>query len=166
MFQNKCKALLVAALAIAAGSAVAARDDSKAAVHGDGTAAGSGVLVHFEFNAVQKHSATLLSHGGVALIQDDPTGAFGNFEIAGKVKCMKLTGDVAVVGLIITSGSGTAAGHVGEAFYVVASDNAALGVPDGYSNSGYTGTSTVDCNFSVAPFSNVIDGDIRVRQDN
>ena len=167
MFTIPRKALFLASIALAAATNLAAAPDtSKAAVHGEGTSFSGGVTKYFEFNAVQKSEVSLLAHGGVWVAQVDSSGAFGDFEIAGKVKCLKLNGNSAVIGLIITAGGGTAATHVGEAFYLVAQDNAALLIPDGFDNSGYTGTSATDCNLVAGFVSNVIEGDIRVRQDN
>ena len=160
------KTALIAAISVAlAGSASAARDDSKASVHGDGVAVSQGVIKTFQFNAVQKSATSLLAHGGVYYDADDVGGNFSSFTMIGKVTCLKLTGTYATVGLVITDGIGSAADHIGEGFYITVRDNGGV-VPDAMDNSGYTGVAGgPDCNYTQEPFGPLIEGDVRVRQD-
>jgi hypothetical protein len=149
----------VAALGLAA---AAAADTTGAFAVGGGFAFGSGVTKHFAFAAHQTSSATLDASGYVVEEQSDPTGVFGDFRLQGPVQCVRVSGNHAVIGLTIEKGSGTAATHVGEAFYILVDDNG--DVPDMFDNSGYTSTTAADCNFDGGIFGVVTHGNILVRQ--
>jgi hypothetical protein len=159
--------LIAAGLASAAlfsGNAIAdCKDD--VSVKGHGTAVGSGVTKHFNFEAKQRSSITLAAKGEAHVEQIDPTGVFGDFNIKGSVVCVRVLANHAVIGLVIRKGTGTAAGHEGEAFYLFVNDNEAMNAPDMFDNSGYTGITTTDCNIDGAPGQVVTKGDIRIDDD-
>jgi hypothetical protein len=154
-------ALAAIALSLAVGTATAAAPPHVAL--GLGKAVGSGVTKHFAFAAQQRSSVTLAANGYAAVVQDDPTGVFGDFALAGPVVCLRVVGSHAVIGITIQRSSGTAAGREGEAFYLIADDGGPTHTPDLFDNSGFTGTTTADCNHDQGPAGVVVQGDIRVR---
>jgi hypothetical protein len=164
MFKRHRRLFLAAVgSALALGLAAAATADTTGAFAvGGGFAFGSGVTKHFAFAAHQTSSATLTASGYVVEEQRDPTGAFGDFRLQGPVQCVRVAGNHAIIGLTIEKGSGTAATHVGEAFYLVADDNGSA--PDTFDNSGYTSTTTADCNFDGGTGGVVTHGNILVQQ--
>jgi hypothetical protein len=165
MFRHRCwlsLAIVGSAAALGLVSAAAADSTGTFAV-GGGFAVGSGVTKHFAFSAHQTSSTTLAASGYAVEQQIDPTGAFGDFRLQGPVQCVRVVGNHAIIGLTIEKGSGTAVGHVGEAFYLVADDGGGV-TPDTFDNSGYTGTTTVDCNFDGTTNGVVTQGNILVRQ--
>jgi hypothetical protein len=153
-------AVAAATAALAAGGVHA--DDSEAFAKGLGISQGKGTTKFFHFNAEQRSAVTLRASGEAELVQRDPTGLFGDFALAGKVVCLRVAGNHAIVGLIIKRGSGTAATHKGEAFYLTMNDDKALAVPDLFDNSGFTGTPVADCHYEQAPVDVVTKGDIKV----
>jgi hypothetical protein len=157
--------VLFVAAGIAAASLFAGAAQAGTSVEGEGIAVGGGVKKVFDFEAEQLSAVTLAAEGHVFLAQFDSTGAFGNFVIKGKVVCLRVAGNHAIVGLIIKKGQGTAATHVGEAFYLLMNDNHALHVPDLFDNSGYTGTATANCTIDGAPAGVVTKGAIRIETD-
>jgi hypothetical protein len=160
LHRTLCIAAVLAAASLAAGTAQAGTS-----AEGQGIAEGSGVKKVFDFEAEQVNAVTLAAKGEVFLQQFDPTLVFGDFVIKGKVKCLRVAGNHAVIGLIIKKGRGTAAGHEGEAFYLFMNDNAALHVPDTFDNSGYTGTNVVNCAADGGTGGVVTKGDIKIEID-
>jgi hypothetical protein len=162
--RNNLTKLLVAVAAATAAFATGnvQADDSGAFAKGLGISEGKGTTKFFHFNAEQHSPVTLRASGHAELVQRDPTGLFGDFSLAGKVVCLRVAGSHAIVGLIIKKGAGTAATHKGEAFYLTMNDNKALGVPDLFDNSGFTGMPVANCNYEQAPVDVVTKGDIRV----
>lgn len=153
--------LLVTVLALSVGTAGAG--PTKRFAVGGGTAVGQGVTKHFAFSAHQRSAVTLDASGYVVEVQDDPTGVFGDFRLQGPVQCVRVVGDHAIIGMTIDKGSGTAAGHEGEAFYLTVDDGDTTSTPDRFDNSGYTGTTTADCNYEQATVGVVVQGNIQVK---
>lgn len=160
---RRCGLALALTAAALATSVAAGAASSKSFAVGGGTAVGSSVTKHFAFAAHQRSATTLDASGYVVLTQDDPTAVFGDFRLQGSVQCVRVVGDHAVIGITIQKGSGTAAGHEGEAFYIVVDDGEATSTPDRFDNSGYTGNATANCTYDQATGQVVVRGNILVR---
>ena len=149
------------ALMVAAGAAGASAPGAVSA--GLGVSFSGGITKQFAFEARQTSATTLAASGYASEAVADATGVYGDFTLQGPVACMRVVGTGAVIGITIAKGTGTAVGHVGEALYLYVNDNGGT-TPDTFDNSGYTGTSTLDCASQTthqgAP---VVVGRIRVR---
>jgi hypothetical protein len=156
-------ALVPVSLALAGGAAGSGGGGSHASAIGVGRAQDTGTTKHFAFAAFQQSSVTLAATGYAALTQDDPTNVFGDFRLHGPVKCLRVTGNYALIGITIQGGTGTAATHVGETFYIAAVDGKATNTPDLMGNSGYAGMSPPDCTVPVGTSGVVDRGDVVVR---
>ena len=166
MTKRRSSVLAVAlATLVLAPAAAWANGDPRDSAWGLGTATSPGITKYFEFAAVQTNPATLAARGEAVLIQNDTTGLYGNFALAGRVVCLDVVGNYATIGLIIGRGNGTAAGHAGEAFYVFVQDNSVLHIHDRLDNSGYTGTSVADCSIVGGLGQEVTKGNIVVDDD-
>jgi hypothetical protein len=165
--RNNPKKFLVAIAAVTAafGAGNVHADGPEAFAKGLGISQGKGTTKFFSFEAEQQSPVTLRAGGHAELVQRDATGAFGDFALAGKVACLRVVGNHAIVGLIIKRASGTAAAHKGEAFYLTMNDNKALAIPDLFDNSGFTNTPVADCTYEQAPVDLVTKGDIKVGVD-
>jgi hypothetical protein len=165
MFKHRRRLILaVVGTVVALGIATAAAASTTGAFAvGGGTSVGVGVTKHFAFAAHQTSATTLDANGYVVEEQNDPTLVFGDFRLQGPVQCLRVVGNHAVIGLTIAKGSGTAASHEGEAFYLVVQDNGNT-APDLFTNSGFTSTTIVDCNYDSGFNGVVTRGQILVRQ--
>jgi hypothetical protein len=158
----KKRVVAIAAATAAFATGYVHADDAGAFAKGLGISQGKGTTKYFHFNAEQHSPVTLRASGDVELVQRDPSGLFGDFALVGKVVCLRVAGSHAIVGLIIKRGTGTAAPHKGEAFYLTVNDNRALAAPDLFDNSGYTGMPVANCAYEQVPVDVVTKGDIKV----
>ena len=131
-------------------------------VFGNGVAASPGISKRFVFFAQRLSPSSNAAGGHVVLIQTESKYRYGNFMIAGPVRCLYIAGNRAVLGITIRIGTGTAATRVGESFYVQVADGR-LAAADGLDNSGYTRRRTHNCYRGTHTGQMVVSGNIVVQ---
>jgi|SRR5579864_3857453 len=165
---------LTVTLALAVGAAGEATGTSAI---GAGFATDGVVVEHFAVaaQAFDAHGfGPQRAYNAIGHVVEDVTSAdpSADFRVEGDVGCLHLFelgpgGPTAEIGLTITKGSGAAAAHVGEAFYVFLFAGGGVGgFPSSrFGDSGFTGGTTLECvSVNGVPQAFVTRGNITVTQ--
>jgi hypothetical protein len=136
-------------------------------VEGHGVSIQQGATKYFSFSARQSLLSFASSRPATGFVKIRQfSDVWGNFSLRGRVTCVGVVGNRAVIGAIILNGDGTAAGQVGKTFRLFLIDGDTTNDADRLDNSGYE-TGVPDCSQPTPwPSGGLVleDGDIAINR--